>query len=118
MRRWFVGEPEPIEPPRDWEVVAALESAGAMLGCQPALAKGAAVAFVEGQWCFCIVAAITAASRTTQIRDLAMDAARRALQGRHWQAKIEAFNDDPHTTISDAKELLARAKSNVGRYAA
>lgn len=94
-------------PPDPQEVREALEHARRILAGRPELAKGGS--FVNG--CFCIVAAITAASRTKQIRDTCLDAAHRALPwGVH---SIQDYNDFTATTIEDAKTLLEKAKSNV-----
>lgn len=112
-------EPEPLVPPADFEVIDALEQARQFLSNGRNLAKRNAIDWVNGWHCYCIVAAITAASRTTQIRTRALDATRRALPGKWgWKATIEQYNDAPDTTLEDAKTLLQRAKSNVGSYAA
>lgn len=109
--------PPPPAPPTADEIIEALETARLLL--RPGLAKRSATAFVDGRWCFCIVAAITAASRTRQIRDAAMDCTRRALPGLWaWNHTIEQYNDAPTTTLEDAKTLLVRAKSNVREVAA
>ncbi len=106
-------DPAPLPPPSDREILAALDTARQILALQHDLAKGAATAWVDGRPCMCIVAAITAASRTKQIRDGCMGAVRRALPGR-WASIEAAFNDWRDTTVEDAKTLLWRAKTNVG----
>ncbi|OBJ65950.1 DUF6197 family protein [Mycobacterium asiaticum] len=114
-RRLIIAPPPP--KPTAYEVIDALEAARQLL--RPGLAKGSAHAVVDGIPCFCIVAAITAASRTKQIRDLAMDAARRALPGTWaWKGTLEQYNDAPTTSVEDAKTLLQRAKGNVREVAA
>lgn len=113
--------PAPVDPV---DVVEALEAARTLL--DGPLAKGNAVVWREGligdtlyRWpCFCIVAAITAASRTKQIRDAALAAARYALPGRFHGHSVEEYNDHPATTLDDAKTLLQRAKGLVGTVAA
>lgn len=102
--------PEPIE------IIEALETARKLLGAY--LAKGNAIAVIDGWPCYCTVAAITAASRTKQIRDAALACARYALPGRFHGHSIVEYNDHPSTTVDDAKTLLQRAKGLVGTVAA
>lgn len=109
-------EPEPLAAPTFDEILDALETARQLLSDGRNLAKGNAFDWVNGLPCFCIVGAITASCRTKQIRDAAMAATRQALPMRFHS--IERYNDAPLTTLEDAKTLLQRAKSNVGRFAA
>ncbi|MDV6985117.1 DUF6197 family protein [Mycobacterium intracellulare] len=115
MGRHFI-ERKPPAPPTPEDVVEALNEAHGLLA--NGLAKGSAVDWVDGWPCFCIVAAITATSRTQQIRDEALAAARRALPRGFHAGSIEAYNDHPGTTVSDAKALLLNAKCFVGVVAA
>lgn len=115
MRNLLFVQPQ-LAPPDPVEVVDALEHARKLIG--PHLAKGAAIDWVDGWPCFCIVAAITAASRTKQIRDAAMATALYALPGRFHGHSVEEYNDHPATTVDDAKTLLQRAKALVGTVAA
>jgi predicted phosphoribosyltransferase len=106
----------PAAPPTAVEIVETLEHAREFLASGTALAKGNAVDWINR--CYCIVAAVTVASRTTQIRDAALQAIRLALPGRFHGQPIEAYNDHPETTLDDAKTLLWRAKSYAGTMAA
>lgn len=117
MHRHFV-EPKPPTPATTQDVVEALEEARRLLSAGPGLAKGHGIDWVEGWPCYCIVAAITACSRTTQIRDAAMSAARRALPRGFHAGSIEVYNDHPSTTVGDAKTLLLNAKCFAGVVAA
>lgn len=115
MNRRLLTPPEPA-PPSVHEIVEALESARQLLSDCHNLAKGSALADIDGWPCLCTVAATITASRTTAIRDEVMKAARHALGPRY--RSIEAWNDLPRTTVEDAKTLLQRAKSYVGSVAA
>lgn len=116
MARHFV-ERKPPAAPTPEDVIEALDEAHGLLS--NGLAKGAAVEWVDGLPCFCVVAAITATSRTTQIRDAAMAATRRALpRGFSMRGSIEAYNDHASTTVSDAKTLLLNAKCFAGSVVA
>ncbi|MCA2275469.1 hypothetical protein JF780_05615 [Mycobacterium intracellulare] len=105
-----------LVPPDPVEIIEALEDARTLVG--PHLPKGNAVEIMGNWGCLCIVAAITAASRTKQIRDAAMATARYALPGRFHGHSVEEYNDHPATTVDDAKTLLQRAKGLVGTVAA
>lgn len=115
MGRHFI-ERKPPAPPSAADVIEALDEAHGLLA--NGLAKGSAVTWVDGLPCFCIVAAITATSRTTQIRDEALSAARRALPRGFHAGSIEVYNDHPRTTVGDARTLLLNAKCFVGVVAA
>lgn len=91
------------------DVLQALSLAREFLGRQPELPKGEAFKWINHWPCLCIVAAITAVSPTSQIRDGALDATRRALPRRF--SRIEDYNDQ--ATISEARELLQRAKDHA-----
>lgn len=123
MRNLLFVQPQ-VAPPDPVDIIEALETARALL--DGPLAKGNAVIWREGliggtlyRWpCYCIVAAITVASRTKQIRDAAMATALYALPGRFHGHSVEEYNDHPATTVDDAKTLLQRAKALVGTVAA
>ena len=126
--RAFIGGSAPLPPPDAWEVIEALDLASRLIADGPILAKGNSVVWHNGVPCFCIVAAITACSRTKQIRDAAILATVQALPGRFnardnswrptYRSRIAVFNDDARTTISDAIALLSAAKLHVGLVAA
>lgn len=105
-----------VAPPDPVEIIEALELARQLLG--PHLAKGNGAMLIGNWGCFCTVAAITAASRTKQIRDAALACAVYALPGRFHGHSVEEYNDHPATTLDDAKTLLQRAKGLVGTVAA
>ncbi|AXN50982.1 hypothetical protein DSM43518_02062 [Mycobacterium marinum] len=91
------------------DVLQALSLAREFLGRQPELPKGTAFEWICNWPCLCIVAAITTTSPTSRIRDGALDATRLALPRRF--GRIEDYNDQ--ATISEARELLQRAKDHV-----
>lgn len=115
MRNLLFAAPQ-LAPPDPVEIIEALENARQFIG--PHLPKGNAVEIIGNWGCLCIVAAITAASRTKQIRDAALECARYALPGRFHGHSVEEYNDHPATTVDDAKVLLQRAKALVGTVAA
>ncbi|MCV7100049.1 DUF6197 family protein [Mycobacterium palustre] len=126
MRNLLFAQPEAPPPPAAIEIIGALEQARLLLGDGPGLAKHHAIDWVDGWPCYCLVAAITHASRTKQIRDAAIQAVMRALPGALIAKglrpsscrRIEDFNDHPSTTVEDAKTVLQRAKSYAGSVAA
>jgi hypothetical protein len=118
VRNLLFIRPAPPAPPTAVEIIEALEQARQILDCGRNLAKGSSIDWVEGWPCWCIVAAITHASRTTQIRDAAIRAVKFSLPSRFQGRAIEAYNDHPSTTLDDAKALLWHAKSYVGSVAA
>ncbi|GAB5016973.1 hypothetical protein MAHJHV65_35270 [Mycobacterium avium subsp. hominissuis] len=117
MRNLLHVAPE-LAPPDPIEIIEALEHARQLLAQCNALAKGHAIEWIDRWPCYCTVAAITAASRTKQIRDAALACARYALPGRFHGHSVEEYNDHPATTLEGAKTLLQRAKGLVGTVAA
>lgn len=109
-------EPEALPTPTAGEVIAALDLARVIV--KAGWVQRQAFAIVNGQPCYCTAAAITAASRTKQIRDAALRAARMALPGRFQGRSIETFNDDKATHVGDVAWLLVGAKSLVGQVVA
>lgn len=116
MSRWVTNRIEPPLPPTVYDITDALDAAAKLLAGTPQLAKGNAGMWIDGQPCYCIVAAITLTSRTTAIRDEAMSAVRHAI-GPRWRS-IEQYNDGPRTTVSEAVTTLKQAKAYVGTVAA
>lgn len=106
----------PLLPPTDDDVVDALNYACELVKAGWVQRVGFAV--ISGQPCYCLAAAITAASRTKQIRDAAVLAARFALPGRFARGSLEAFNDDRATEVADVVRVLLSAKAFIGKAVA
>lgn len=110
----YVAPPETL--PTAAEVVLALENA--RLTVKIGWTQNRALDVVDGVTCFCLVAAITAHSRTKAIRRAAIRACQMALPGRFHGYSLESFNDDRNTQVGDVCWLLISAKSFVGQAVA
>lgn len=106
----------PLAPPTADQVIEALEWAREIV--KAGWVQRAGFAWTDGQPCYCLAAAITAASRTTQIRDAAVLAVQFALPGKFARGSIELFNDDRATVVGDVAWVLMSAKAFVGRAVA
>lgn len=112
MRNLLYQAPALVPPTVD-EVVAALLNARMLI--QQGWSKRQAVAVVDGRPCYCVVAAITACSHTTQIRDAAMAAARIATPPRY--RTVSEFNDAARG-VGDVADMLRRAAGYARHTAA
>lgn len=106
----------PIAPPTADDVFEALDYACDLVKTGWVQRVGFAV--ISGQPCYCLAAAITAASRTKQIRDAAVLAAKFALPGRFALGSLERFNDDRATEAADVVRVLLSAKAFIGKAVA
>jgi len=93
------------------EVLAALDLARLLV--KAGWVKGESVALVDGQVCYCIDGAITAASRTTRIRDAARAAVHLAVPTVFAEEPLYVFNDHPNTCVGDVVWVLTAAKTMV-----
>lgn len=113
MRNLLFVAPEPA-PADPGDVVAALLDARALV--QLAWTQGEAVTIIDGCLrCYCAVAAITACSPSTQIRDAAMTAMRIATPARYHS--IPEFNDAART-VGEVADMFTRAAGYARNIAA
>lgn len=112
MRNLLYAAPALVPPTGD-EVVAAILNARMLI--QQGWCQRQAVAVVDGRPCYCVVAAITACSRTTQIRDAAMAAARIATPAQY--RSIHEFNDAARG-VGDVADMLRRVAGYARHTAA
>jgi hypothetical protein len=104
--------PRIAPPPTVDQVIEALDIARCIVNLGWVKHTATAVD-AEGQKCHCLVAAITAASRTTQIREAALLACKLALPGRFASHTLEQYNDASAIHAGDVAWLLTAGKGQA-----